>query len=131
MRKKEALDAQHLMAEVAQRKKGQEEKKPDGKVIKCIQPKHTKLLIKLTMMFKKGLVIVKAWYGPLESIERIDENDEKLPEDVIDVTTVIQALVNESRLTIPGGHSKVSMSFLIFDQRELNLIMTDKHPWFL
>jgi len=43
-----------------------------------------------------GLVIIKAIYGNLE-------NDN----EAINVTVVIQTLVNESRLTIPGGHSKV------------------------
>lgn len=71
-RKREALDAQSLMEDIAKRKKSQEEKKTNG------------------------LVIIKAIYGNLE-------NDN----EAIDVTVVIQTLVNESRLTIPGGHSKV------------------------
>lgn len=71
-RKREALDAQSLMEDIAKRKKSQEEKKTNG------------------------LVIIKASYGNLE-------NDN----EAIDVTVVIQTLVNESRLTIPGGHSKV------------------------
>lgn len=71
-RKREALDAQSLMEDIAKRKKSQEEKKTNG------------------------LVIIKAVYGNLE-------NDN----EAIDVTVVIQTLVNESRLTIPGGHSKV------------------------
>lgn len=50
-----------------------------------------------------GLVIVKAWYGHLENL------DNEIDEGVIDVTTVIQTLVYESRLTIPGGHSKVNL----------------------
>ncbi|KAI8974740.1 hypothetical protein BDB01DRAFT_853779 [Pilobolus umbonatus] len=49
---------------------------------------------------KDGLVIVKAWYGDLDN-----ESDE----GVIDVTTVIQTLVHESRLTIPGGYSKTNI----------------------
>ncbi|KAI8646159.1 hypothetical protein BD408DRAFT_337490 [Parasitella parasitica] len=80
-RKQEALDAQTLMMDIADRKKKQEEKKTNG------------------------LVIVKAWYGHLENLD--DENDSDDADGVIDVTTVIQTLVNESRLTIPGGHSKV------------------------
>lgn len=76
-RKQEALDAQTLMSDIAERKKKQEEKKADG------------------------LVIVKAWYGNIENL------DKDIEEGVIDVTIVIQTLVNESRLTIPGGHSKV------------------------
>lgn len=60
----------------------------------------------LTVLFYQiGLVIVKAWYGHLENLE--NDNDKDDVEGVIDVTTVIQTLVNESRLTIPGGHSKV------------------------
>lgn len=52
-----------------------------------------------------GLIIVKAWYGCLDNV---DFESDELPEEVIDVTVVVQALVNESRVTIPGGHSKVS-----------------------
>ncbi|KAH8554416.1 hypothetical protein BGW37DRAFT_421450 [Umbelopsis sp. PMI_123] len=44
---------------------------------------------------KQGLVIVEAWYGKKDGNE------------MVDVTVAIQALVNESKLTIPGGHSKV------------------------
>ncbi|KAG0744655.1 hypothetical protein G6F57_009539 [Rhizopus arrhizus] len=73
-RKREALDAQSLMEDIAKRKKSQEEKKTNG------------------------LVIIKAIYGNLE-------NDN----EAIDVTVVIQTLVNESRLTIPGGHSKTNI----------------------
>ncbi|KAI8890072.1 DnaJ-domain-containing protein [Backusella circina FSU 941] len=51
-----------------------------------------------------GLVIVKAWYGQLDDLES---------ESVIDVTAVIQTLVNDSRLTIPGGHSKVNFPFIV------------------
>lgn len=53
-----------------------------------------------------GLVIIKALYGHLEYVDENEDNDE-LPEGVIDVTVVLQAMVNESRLTIPSGHSKV------------------------
>ncbi|RCI06439.1 hypothetical protein CU098_002663, partial [Rhizopus stolonifer] len=74
-RKQEALDAQALMVDIAERKKKQEEEKQDG------------------------LVIVKALYGHSQNL---DDNEE----GVIDVTIVIQTLVHESRLTIPGGHSK-------------------------
>lgn len=42
-----------------------------------------------------GLVIVRAIYGNLDN------------EQQIDVTVVVQTLVHESRLTVPGGHSKV------------------------
>ena len=49
-----------------------------------------------------GLVIVKALYGHSQNLETEAE------EGVIDVTMVIQTLVHESRLTIPGGHSKVT-----------------------
>jgi DnaJ family protein C protein 11 len=52
-----------------------------------------------------GLVIVKAWYGHLENL------DNDIDEGVIDVTIVIQTLVHESRLTIPGGHSKVKIYY--------------------
>ncbi|KAI9313222.1 hypothetical protein BX666DRAFT_1864679 [Dichotomocladium elegans] len=79
-RKQEALDGQRLMTEVAARKRKVEENKQDG------------------------LVIIKAWYGRLENI---DFDSEELPEEAIDVTVVLQSLVNESRVTIPGGHSKV------------------------
>ncbi|GAA5803597.1 hypothetical protein EDC94DRAFT_610938 [Helicostylum pulchrum] len=78
-RKQEALDAQSLMSDIAERKKKQEENKPDG------------------------LVIVQAWYGNLENL------DNGIDEGVIDVTIVIQTLVHESRLTIPGGHSKTNI----------------------
>ncbi|KAG0168455.1 hypothetical protein DFQ28_011747 [Apophysomyces sp. BC1034] len=80
-RKKEALDAQHLMTEIAERKRRQEEKKKDG------------------------LTIVKAWYGHLENLN----DDEEEADGVIDVTVVIQTLVNDSRVTIPGGHSKTNI----------------------
>ncbi|GAA5809714.1 hypothetical protein MFLAVUS_003127 [Mucor flavus] len=78
-RKQEALDAQLLMADIAERKKKQEENKADG------------------------LVIVQAWYGNLDNL------DNDIDEGVIDVTIVIQTLVHESRLTIPGGHSKTNI----------------------
>lgn len=85
-RKQEALDGQKLMREVAERKKRQEEKKKDG------------------------LVVVKALYGRASDVQQLSgDDDEELPEGVIDVTVVIQALVNESRLTIPGGYSKVTI----------------------
>lgn len=45
---------------------------------------------------KHGLVIIEARYG------KKDGNS-----DMIDVTVAIQALVNDSKLTIPGGHAKV------------------------
>ncbi|KAI8139496.1 hypothetical protein BJV82DRAFT_693841 [Fennellomyces sp. T-0311] len=80
-RKQEALEGQQLMVEIAARKVRQEEKKQDG------------------------LVIIKAWYGNLKDTE-LDESSE-LPEDIIDVSVVIQALVNDSRVTVPGGHAKV------------------------
>ncbi|KAI9261706.1 hypothetical protein BY458DRAFT_251653 [Sporodiniella umbellata] len=44
-----------------------------------------------------GLVIVKAIYGNLDT------------EQQIDVTVVVQTLVHDSRLTIPGGHSKTNI----------------------
>ncbi|KAL0093828.1 hypothetical protein F4703DRAFT_1831829 [Phycomyces blakesleeanus] len=47
-----------------------------------------------------GLVIEEAVYGNLNG----QDEDEK-----VDVTLVVQTLVNESRLTIPGGHSKTSI----------------------
>ncbi|ORX51344.1 DnaJ-domain-containing protein [Hesseltinella vesiculosa] len=78
-RKAEALDAQKLIKAGAERKAAMEAKKQDG------------------------LVIVKALYGHLQSID--DESEE----GVIDVTIVLQAMVNESRLTIPGGHSKTNI----------------------
>ncbi|KAJ8651470.1 hypothetical protein O0I10_012969 [Lichtheimia ornata] len=81
-RKQEALEGQQLMMEIAARKKRQEEKKQDG------------------------LIIVKAWYGCLDNV---DFESDELPEEVIDVTVVVQALVNESRVTIPGGHSKTNI----------------------
>lgn len=74
------------MREVAERKQRQEEKKKDG------------------------LVVVKALYGRASDVQQLSgDDDEELPEGVIDVTVVIQALVNESRLTIPGGYSKVTI----------------------
>ncbi|KAI8073127.1 hypothetical protein BC940DRAFT_324770 [Gongronella butleri] len=76
-RKAEALDAQKLIQTAAERKAAMEAKKRDG------------------------LVIVKALYGNLTSA------DDDGADGVIDVTIVLQAMVNESRLTIPGGHSKV------------------------
>ncbi|KAI7865902.1 hypothetical protein BDF14DRAFT_1875404 [Spinellus fusiger] len=77
-RKQEALDAQYLMQEIGDRKRRQEERK------------------------EEGLVITQALYGHLEAL-----NDSSDSDQVIDVTGVVQTLVNESRLTIPGGHSKV------------------------
>ncbi|OZJ06975.1 hypothetical protein BZG36_00249 [Bifiguratus adelaidae] len=59
---------------------------------------------------KDGLVIVEALYGNLSKLsERAnghlgDTNKEDEP--IIDVTIAIQALVNDSKLTIPGGTSK-------------------------
>ncbi|CAO3677610.1 unnamed protein product [Rhizopus stolonifer] len=44
-----------------------------------------------------GLVIVRAIYGNLDN------------EQQIDVTVVVQTLVHESRLTVPGGHSKTNI----------------------
>lgn len=46
---------------------------------------------------KQGLVIIEAWYGKKDGKH----------EDLVDVTIPVQALVNDSKLTIPGGHSKV------------------------
>jgi DnaJ family protein C protein 11 len=46
---------------------------------------------------KQGLVIIEARYGAKDG------------DDMIDVTVAIQALVNDSKLTIPGGHAKVSV----------------------
>ncbi|KAI9496675.1 hypothetical protein BDB00DRAFT_808296 [Zychaea mexicana] len=83
MRKQEALEGQQLMVEVAARKMRQEEKKQDG------------------------LVVIKAWYGRLDDTE-LDE-DSELPEEIIDVSVVIQALVNDSRVTVPGGHAKTNI----------------------
>ncbi|CAO3623679.1 unnamed protein product [Cunninghamella blakesleeana] len=81
-RKAEAEDAQQLVSAAAQRKTKLESDKKDG------------------------LVLVKALYGHLEYI---NEDNEELPEGVIDVTIVLQAMVNESRLTIPSGHSKTNI----------------------
>lgn len=75
-RKQEALEAQTLMTDIAERKRKDEEIKSDG------------------------LVITRALYG------NMDKEDE-----MIDVTLVIQTLVNDSRLTIPGGHSKVMIYY--------------------
>ncbi|GAB5588185.1 hypothetical protein Unana1_03085 [Umbelopsis nana] len=45
---------------------------------------------------KQGLVIIEAWYGKRDGKH----------EDLVDVTIPVQALVNDSKLTIPGGHAK-------------------------
>ncbi|KAI9268335.1 hypothetical protein BDA99DRAFT_435537 [Phascolomyces articulosus] len=90
MRKQEALEGQQLMVEIATRKMRQEEKKQDG------------------------LVIIKAWYGRLDDIELDEDSDEPLPEEIIDVSVVLQSLVNDSRVTVPGGHAKVIQFIYIF-----------------
>ena len=54
-------------------------------------------------------MIIKAWYGHLGDIElEEDDEDEELPEEIIDVSVVLQSLVNDSRVTVPGGHTKVN-----------------------
>ncbi|KAI8084642.1 uncharacterized protein BX664DRAFT_360483 [Halteromyces radiatus] len=82
-RKAEAEDAQKLVTSSAERKTKMEESKKDG------------------------LVILKAYYGHLENL--IDGQEAQEREGVIDVTVVLQAMVNESRLTIPSGHSKTNI----------------------
>ncbi|ORZ25560.1 hypothetical protein BCR42DRAFT_340731 [Absidia repens] len=83
-RKAEAEDAQKLVTATAERKTKVESDKKDG------------------------LVIVKALYGHLENLVD-EEGDDEEAEGVIDVTVVLQAMVNESRLTIPSGHSKTNI----------------------
>ncbi|CAO3597571.1 unnamed protein product [Absidia cylindrospora] len=83
-RKAEAEDAQKLVTATAERKTKLESDKKDG------------------------LVIVKAFYGHLENLVDEEGDDEEV-EGVIDVTVVLQAMVNESRLTIPSGHSKTNI----------------------
>ena len=54
-------------------------------------------------------MIIKAWYGHLGDIELEEEDEDKeLPEEIIDVSVVLQSLVNDSRVTVPGGHTKVN-----------------------
>lgn len=54
-----------------------------------------------------GLIIIEAVYGNLSnSRDAVLVNDEYPP--VVDVTIAVQAMVNNSKLTIPGGHSKVA-----------------------
>ncbi|KAI8344753.1 hypothetical protein BC941DRAFT_409532 [Chlamydoabsidia padenii] len=83
-RKAEAEDAQKLVASAAERKTKMETNKKDG------------------------LVIIKAIYGHLENLSD-EESEQQDIEGVIDVTVVLQAMVNESRLTIPSGHSKTNI----------------------
>lgn len=50
---------------------------------------------------KDGLVILEATYGNLNAAPELGL--------VADVTIAVQALVNNSQLTMPGGHSKVTL----------------------
>ncbi|KAI8339624.1 hypothetical protein BC941DRAFT_420998 [Chlamydoabsidia padenii] len=83
-RKAEAEDAQKLVTSAAERKMKTEAGKKDG------------------------LVIIKALYGHLDNLKEEDDGDQET-EGVVDVTVVLQAMVNESRLTIPSGHSKTNI----------------------
>jgi DnaJ family protein C protein 11 len=77
----------------------------------------------------------------LENLDDEEEDDaDQETEGVIDVTVVLQAMVNESRLTIPSGHSKVTVG--VFKTRlgservELGLtalafFTVDEHLWLL
>ena len=58
---------------------------------------------------KKGLVIVEAYYGHVDSFTprgMREQHDEDGGERYIDVTIPIQALVADSKLVIPGGRGK-------------------------
>ncbi|RUS23257.1 hypothetical protein BC937DRAFT_89727 [Endogone sp. FLAS-F59071] len=56
---------------------------------------------------KDGLVIIEAIYGNLSNLRDAALVDEYPP--VVDVTIAVQAMVNNSKLTIPGGHSKYNI----------------------
>lgn len=58
---------------------------------------------------ENGLIILEAWYGNLSRIREI--TSENLPQEIIDVRIPVQALVHDSQLTIPGGHSKVKIFY--------------------
>ncbi|CAG8512786.1 7546_t:CDS:2, partial [Ambispora leptoticha] len=54
---------------------------------------------------KDGLVILEAFYGNFKpTISGASVLDDQ---SVVDVTIPVQALVNDSQLTIPGGRSKL------------------------
>lgn len=55
---------------------------------------------------KGGLVILSAWYGPISAFSDrgVRDNDA-----VIDVTIPVQALVQNSKLYIPGGRNKFNL----------------------
>lgn len=50
-----------------------------------------------------GLVILDAFYGP-------SEQDDEVQDLVLDVTTAVQALVNNSQLYIAGHRTKVELN---------------------
>lgn len=121
-RKAEAEDAQKLVSSAAERKTKMEAGKKDGKNgggSKGVEGWYAHAVpayIRTWHITNKwyvpcvGLVIVKALYGHLENLEEEEEDDvDQETEGVIDVTVVLQAMVNESRLTIPSGHSKVTV----------------------
>ena len=60
---------------------------------------------------RAGLIIISAHYG-LASVftDRGRREHEGEEEVMIDVTVPVQALVNDSRLYIPGGRGKVNLS---------------------
>ncbi|RUS29025.1 hypothetical protein BC938DRAFT_481156 [Jimgerdemannia flammicorona] len=79
-RRREAEEAQRLLQDSARRKEEVEQA-------------------------KNGLVIIEAVYGNLsESRESVLIDPEQSP--TVDATVAVQAMVNDSKLTIPGGHSK-------------------------
>ncbi len=86
LRKNEALEVVTIMTEqVLQRRKVEED--------------------------KKGLVIIEALYGklPPSSNTKLFLNVTRNEQEFIDVTVVVQSLVQKSQLYISGGHSKSTM----------------------
>ncbi|CAG8442147.1 2692_t:CDS:10 [Ambispora gerdemannii] len=55
---------------------------------------------------KEGLVILEAYYGNFKQTSGVSALDNQF---IVDVTIPVQALVNDSQMTIPGGRSKSSI----------------------
>ncbi|ORX38669.1 hypothetical protein BD324DRAFT_599616 [Kockovaella imperatae] len=55
---------------------------------------------------KRGLIIISAHYGLASAFTERGRRETGGAEDIIDVTVPVQALVNDSRLIIPGGRGK-------------------------
>lgn len=62
-----------------------------------------------------GLVILSAQYGPASAFSARGVSDD---EAVIDVTIPLQALVQNSKLYIPGGRNKFNLMGFWVSQRE-------------